>query len=382
MKVALPEIDRILPDSAWQALMRCFVLSSYINTVNPERHAPYLDIPDDVIEYLHYLDFVKLRSPRTVNGYYLDLRGFFRFMMVQWNRTDPNTPPEKIDLTQITSNDIAGISKRDIFSYLEYVRNANNGAKARARKLSALKGFFGYMCTQVNKIAQNPTENVTLGAPKKALPKYLTENESLSLLNNIQSDFYERDFCIITLFLNCGMRLAELVSINLSDFRDDTIRITGKGSKERLVYLNDACLQALAHYRKARNALPNLTDKNALFVSKRTGKRLTARRVEQIVARCLQSAGLSGRGFSPHKLRHTAATLMYQGGVDMLALKEILGHESVSTTQIYTHINQQQLRDAVQASPLSRQKFIEKKSSDESSDQNDGDSTAQRIKDS
>lgn len=382
MKVALPEIDCILPDSAWQALMRCFVLSSYINTVNPERHAPYLDIPDDVIEYLHYLDFVKLRSPRTVNGYYLDLRGFFRFMMVQWNRTDPNTPPEKIDLTQITSNDIASISKRDIFSYLEYVRNANNGAKARARKLSALKGFFGYMCTQVNKIAQNPTENVTLGAPKKALPKYLTENESLNLLNNIQSDFYERDFCIITLFLNCGMRLAELVSINLSDFRDDTIRITGKGSKERLVYLNDACLQALAHYRKARNALPNLTDKNALFVSKRTGKRLTARRVEQIVARCLQSAGLSGRGFSPHKLRHTAATLMYQGGVDMLALKEILGHESVSTTQIYTHINQQQLRDAVQASPLSRQKFIEKKSSDESSDQNDGDSTAQRIKDS
>lgn len=381
MKIALPEIDRILPDSAWQALMRCFVLSSYINTVNPERHAPYLDIPDDVIEYLHYLDFVKLRSPRTVNGYYLDLRGFFRFMMVQWNRTDPNTPPEKIDLTQITSNDIASISKRDIFSYLEYVRNANNGAKARARKLSALKGFFGYMCTQVNKIAQNPTENVTLGAPKKALPKYLTENESLSLLNNIQSDFYERDFCIITLFLNCGMRLAELVSINLSDFRDDTIRITGKGSKERLVYLNDACLQALAHYRKARNALPNLKDKNALFVSKRTGKRLTARRVEQIVARCLQSAGLSGRGFSPHKLRHTAATLMYQGGVDMLALKEILGHESVSTTQIYTHINQQQLRDAVQASPLSSQKFIEKKSSGESPDQNDGDSAAQRIKD-
>ena len=382
MKVALPEIDCILHDSAWQALMRCFVLSSYINTVNPERHAPYLDIPDDVIEYLHYLDFVKLRSPRTVNGYYLDLRGFFRFMMLQWNRANPNTPPEKIDLTQITSNDIASISKRDIFSYLEYVRNANNGAKARARKLSALKGFFGYMCTQVNKIAQNPTENVTLGAPKKALPKYLTENESLNLLNNIQSDFYERDFCIITLFLNCGMRLAELVSINLSDFRDDTIRITGKGSKERLVYLNDACLQALAHYRKARNALPNLTDKNALFVSKRTGKRLTARRVEQIVARCLQSAGLSGRGFSPHKLRHTAATLMYQGGVDMLALKEILGHESVSTTQIYTHINQQQLRDAVQASPLSSQKFIEKKISGESPDQKDGESAAKRIKDS
>lgn len=371
-----------LPQQRIAGSNEVFVLSSYINTVNPGRHAPYLDIPDDVIEYLHYLDFVKLRSPRTVNGYYLDLRGFFRFMMVQWNRTSPDTPYDKIDLTQITSQDIASISKRDIFAYLEYARNTNNGARARARKLSALKGFFGYMCTQVNKMDQNPTENVTLGAPKKALPKYLTEEESLGLLNNIQSDFYERDFCIITLFLNCGMRLAELVSINLSDFRDDTIRILGKGSKERLVYLNDACLQALQHYRKARSALPNLVDKDALFVSKRTGKRLTARRVEQIVARCLQSAGLSGRGFSPHKLRHTAATLMYQGGVDMLALKEILGHESVSTTQIYTHINQQQLREAVQASPLSGQKFIEKKSSPESPEHEDRDSTAKSVKNS
>lgn len=339
-----------------------FTLSSYIDVANPERHAPYLDIPDDVVEYLHYLDFVKLRSPRTVNGYYLDLRSFFRFMMVQWRRANDDTLPEQIDLTKITTRDIAGISKRDIFAFLDHARSASNGPKARARKLSALKGFFGYLYTQVNKIPQNPTENVTLGTPKNALPKYLTVSESLDLLNNIQSRFYERDFCIITLFLNCGMRLAELVTINMSDFRDDTIRITGKGGKERLVYLNDACKQALAPYCKARAALPHLQDRDALFVSK-SGKRLTARRVEQIVERCLQSAGLSQRGFSPHKLRHTAATLMYQGGVDMLALKEILGHENVSTTQIYTHINQQQLRDAVQASPLAGQKFIAQKPS-------------------
>lgn len=300
-------------------------------------------------------------------------------MMIQWGRADAVAKPEEIDLTQITSKDIAGIGKRDIFGYLDYARSMSNGSKARARKLSALKGFFGYMCTQVNKMTQDPTENVSLGAPKKALPKYLTESESLELLNNIQSDFYERDFCIITLFLNCGMRLAELVGINLGDFRDDTIRITGKGGKERLVYLNDACKQALEHYIKVRGGLANLTEKNALFVSKRTGKRLTARRVEQIVARCLQSAGLSGRGFSPHKLRHTAATLMYQGGVDMLALKEILGHENVSTTQIYTHINQQQLREAVQASPLARQQFIAPKSSDEETDDPDSEPTVKEA---
>ena len=335
-------------------------MSSYIDVVHPDRHAPYLDIPDDVVEYLHYLDFVKMRSPRTINAYYLDLRGFFRFMMLQWARVPANTPAEEIQLTGITTQDIKTITKRDIFAYLDHVRSADaNGGKARARKMSALKGFFTYLVTQVNKLQENPTEGISLGAPKKALPKYLTAEESIELLKNIQSDFYERDFCMITLFLNCGMRLTELVTINMGDFKQDTIRITGKGNKERLVYLNAACLTALDHYKKARTALPNLpADEQALFVSKRTGKRLTARRVEQIVARCLQSAGLSGRGFSPHKLRHTAATLMYQGGVDMLALKEILGHESVSTTQIYTHINQERLRDAVKASPLADQSYI------------------------
>ncbi len=336
-------------------------MSSYIDVVHPDRHAPYLDIPNDVVDYLHYLDFVKMRSPRTINAYYLDLRGFFRFMMaMQWSRVPQDTPLEEIDLKGISTEDIKKIAKKDIFAYLDYVRSTDaNGGKARARKLSALKGFFTYLVTQVNKLQENPTEGISLGSPKKALPKYLTAEESIDLLKNIQSDFYERDFCMITLFLNCGMRLTELVTINMGDFKQDTIRITGKGNKERLVYLNDACLEALEHYKKARTALPNLpADEQALFVSKRTGKRLTARRVEQIVARCLQSAGLSGRGFSPHKLRHTAATLMYQGGVDMLALKEILGHESVSTTQIYTHINQERLRAAVKASPLADQGYI------------------------
>ena len=333
-------------------------MSSYIDVVHPDRHAPYLDIPNDVIEYLHYLDFVKLRSPRTVNGYYLDLRGFFRYMMLQWDRADDATPIGKIDLTGISTRDIAGITKRDIFGYLDYARNADNGPKARARKLSALKGFFHYMCTQVNKLTANPTENISLGTPQKALPKYLTENEAVELLKNIQSDFYERDYCIIVFFLNCGMRLAELITINLGDFKDDTIKITGKGNKERLVYLNTACQAALEHYLPARAALNNLRDKEALFVSKKTGRRLTARRVEQIVANCLKSAGLDNMGYSPHKLRHTAATLMYQGGVDMLAIKEILGHENVSTTQIYTHINQQQLKQAVEASPLADTGYI------------------------
>ena len=281
------------------------------------------------MDYLHYLDVVKLRSPRTINGYYLDLRGFFRYMMMVWNLAQPDTPPEEIDLTHITKRQISTITKRDIINYLDYARSNDNGAKARARKLSALRGFFGYLCHQINELSENPTDNINLGSPKKSLPKYLSASESIQLLKNIQSDFYERDYCIIVFFLNCGMRLAELITINLGDFKDDTIKITGKGNKERLVYLNTACQAAL-----------------------------TARRVEQIVANCLKSAGLDNMGYSPHKLRHTAATLMYQGGVDMLAIKEILGHENVSTTQIYTHINQQQLKQAVEASPLADTGYI------------------------
>lgn len=330
-------------------------MSTYIDVVHPERHAPYLDIPDDVVDYLHYLDFVKQRSPRTINGYYIDLRSFFRYMAVEWQLVPADTEPDKIDLTGITTAQIAAIRKRDIFNYLEFAQTRSNGSKARARKLSALRGFFNYMCVQENRLQEDPTANISLGTPKKALPRYLTLKESLELLKNVQSDFYSRDYCILTLFLNCGMRLAELVAIDLGDFRDDTVRILGKGHKERLVYLNSACLEALAHYKKERASLPNLVDRQALFVSKRTGKRLTARRVEQIVARCLQTAGLGGMGFSPHKLRHTAATLMYQyGNADMLTLKEILGHANVSTTQIYTHINRAELKNAAESSPLSK----------------------------
>lgn len=335
-------------------------MSSYLDQLHPERHDAYLDIPEDLQEYLHYLDFVKHLSARSIHGYYLDLRTFLRFLVLQSGQVPSDTPLHEINPKDLTIEDIRQVRKSTIFNYLKYLQAHDNTFSSRSRKLSALRGFFHYLLTQVNRIQADPTENINLGSPKKALPKYLTLEEAQTLLNNTQSDFFERDYCIITLFLNCGMRLVELCGISMADFRDDTIKIVGKGNKERLVYLNDACLDALNHYLPLRAKL-NLVEKDALFVSKRTGKRLTPRRVQQIVERSLKAAGLDGRGFSPHKLRHTAATLMYQyGDVDMLALKEILGHENVSTTQIYTHINRKQLKNAVASSPLSGVKFQEK----------------------
>lgn len=208
-------------------------------------------------------------------------------------------------------------------------------------------------------IRVNPTDDVGIPAQKKRLPKYLSLKEGTELLQSVQSDFYERDYCMITLFLNCGMRLSELVNINVTDIQDDgTIRIIGKGDKERLVYLNEACVKALTRLCDERRKLPNLQDDKALFVSKKTGKRLSARRVQQIVEGCLRAAGLSGKGYSTHKLRHTAATMMYQEGhVDMLALKEILGHAHVSTTEIYTHLGAAQLKEAAKASPFAKMDF-------------------------
>mgnify|MGYP000221898587 CR=1 FL=1 len=333
-------------------------MSSYIDVVHPDRHAPYLDIPNDVVEYLHYLDFVKMRSPRTINAYYLDLRGFFRFMMaMQWSRVPRDTPLEEINLKDISTEDIKKITKRDIFSYLDYVRSTDaNGGKARARKLSALKGFFSYLVTQVNKLQENPTEGISLGSPKKALPKYLTAEQSMDLLESTQtqSDFPERDYCMVVLFLNCGMRLSELVGMDLDDIdlEQRQIRLFGKGHKERMVYLNDACVEALQLYLNKRNVMEGLSPKErAVFVTRRRKERISNRRVEQLITGAMKAAGL--KGFSTHKLRHTAATLMYQtGNVDILTLKQLLGHSSVGTTQIYTHLQEFQVRAAIEQNPL------------------------------
>ena len=319
-------------------------MSSYIDVVHPERHAPYLDIPDDVVDYLHYLDFVKLRSPRTVNGYYLDLRGFFRYMMQRWQRVADDTPPEEIDLTGITTADIRTITKHDIFDFLDHARSADNGPKARARKLSALKGFFNYMCTQVNRLPANPTENISLGSPAKALPKYLTRDEAVTLLSNIQSDFYERDYCILTLFLNCGMRLAELVTIDMGDFRDDTIRIVGKGNKERIVPLYTAAVKALEDYvRDIRPRLIADEEEHALFVNM-SGERMSRQGFWKIIKYYQEKAGIE-KDITPHTLRHSFAVHLLETGADLRSIQEMLGHADISSTQIYTHVIKKQLKD-------------------------------------
>ena len=241
------------------------------------------------------------------------------------------------------------------------------GASARSRKLSAIKAYFKYLTSVERVMEKNPAVDIESPKIKRALPKFLSLDESVSLLDSVYADeeskTKERDYCILTLFLNCGMRLSELVGINLTDIDPQmrSLRVVGKGNKERIVYLNDACRAAIRDYIPVRGRDgKEIKDKNALFLS-RLHKRISVKTVQWLVYKYLGEAGLKNKHYSTHKLRHTAATLMYQeGGVDVLALKEILGHEQLNTTQIYTHISNASLEEAVSANPLAKMKTPKK----------------------
>lgn len=313
-------------------------------------------LPQSLRSFLTYLEVVRNKSSLTVIEYASDIRTFLRFLKRSKNLTGKNTPFEEIDISDIDEKLLSEVTLNDGYEFLLYCKTErNNDSTARARKVTSIKSFFKYLSTRANIIKENPFIELEAPKLKKALPKYLSLEQSRMLLNCVYNDSNpnkERDFCILTLFLNCGLRLAELVGLNLQNIHDDnSITVTGKGDKERKIYLNSACIAAINNYLKVR-PVDGVKDRNALFIS-RNKQRISRRTVQSIVENALSKSGLNDLGFSTHKLRHTAATLMYQyGDVDVLLLKEILGHENLSTTQIYTHVVDEQLRDAVMHNPL------------------------------
>ena len=310
--------------------------------------------PSFAVDFLNYYNVIKNRSDLTVIEYANDLATFFRFLKVIRGTAPKDIPFEEIVINDISLETVASVSLSDAYMFLVYCKdNRGNNERTRARKATTLRNFYKFLTVQKKLIDENPLQELDSPKIKKSLPKYLTLDESVTLLNAVDGKYKERDYCIITLFLNCGMRLSELVSLNLTDIRsNNTLVVTGKGNKERTVYLNDACIDAINAYLPYR-PVDGVKDKDALFIS-RQKTRISPKTVQYIVKSTLEKAGLSGRELSTHKLRHTAATLMYQyGDVDVLAIKEILGHESLSTTQIYTHIMDEQLKNAAAANPLS-----------------------------
>ena len=324
----------------------------------------YNELPGVVRDFINYKLTVQGRSKKTMDEYALDLRTFFRYLTAKRAGTDLRTLDDEafaeISIAGIDEKIIASVTSSEIYDFLFYtLENRQNLWSARARKLSSLKSFYKYMTVNLHAFENDPTKNIEGPHKKKTLPKFLSLDESISLLDAVRNDetskTRERDTAILTLFLNCGMRLSELVGINLSDIdrNMESLRVLGKGAKERMIYLNDACRDALKAYLRVRAGDEvQIKDKNALFLSSRHC-RISNKTVQWVVYKYLKAAGLENKHFSTHKLRHTAATLMYQSGkVDVRVLKDILGHEQLNTTQIYTHVSDESMKRAIDSNPL------------------------------
>lgn len=324
-----------------------------INSINDKALPPSLN------NFLNYLDTIRGKSVNTIAGYKLDLTMFFRFLKMYKGYTDKKTDFEEIKINDIDKDFLNSITLPDIYAFISFVENyRDNKSYARARKIAAIRSFFKYLHTKEKILKENPAQDLETPKIDKRNPIYLTLKESKNLLSSIDGDNKERDYCIITLFLNCGLRLSELVSIDIPRIKGDILTVVGKGNKERTIYLNPASINSINDYLIIRNEFRDKIkeDKDALFIS-RNLKRINKRTVELIVKKWISIAGIENEKMSPHKLRHTAATLMYKyGNVDIRSLQQILGHENVSTTQIYTHVDSEKLREAVNLNPLSHEK--------------------------
>ena len=330
----------------------------------------YADCPQVLREFLIYHENIMGQSPLTISEYYLDLRMFFRFVKLMRNDMPIQTALDDIDIHDITIDFIREIDTSDIFDFLSYLANdrAVNpespapdygiSAASRARKLSSIKSFYKYLTVRTKQLEENPVADLEYPKLRKSLPKYLTLEQSAALLQAVSGQNEKRDYAILMLFLNCGIRRSELVGLNLTDVYEDRIRVVGKGNKERFVYFGTACRKAIDAYLPERNKQV-LTDNRALFGS-RDNNRISVTAVHRLVKKALLKAGLDSTQFSAHKLRHTAATMMLSGGVDVKTVQEVLGHENLNTTQIYTHIESTELKIAAEANPLSKLDFSEK----------------------
>lgn len=329
----------------------------------------YSDCPNVLKEFLVYHENIKGQSQLTISEYYLDLRMFFRFVKLMRNDMPITTKLEDISIKDIDLAFIREIDTSDVFDFLSYLSNdrALNpdsmapdygiSPAARARKLSAIKSFYKYLTIRTKQLQDNPVAELEYPKLRKSLPKYLTLEQSAALLKAVSGQNEKRDYAILMLFLNCGIRRSELVGLNLTDVYEDRIRVVGKGNKERFVYFGSACRKAIDAYLVERNQKV-LTDNRALFGS-RNGNRISTDAVHRLVKKALLQAGLDSTQFSAHKLRHTAATMMLSGGVDVKTVQEVLGHENLNTTQIYTHIENTELKIAAEANPLSKLDFSE-----------------------
>ena len=324
------------------------------------------EAPPLIRDFLVYHETIQGHSRHTVDEYYLDLRSFFRFIKQDKHLVPDHQPFDSISIDVVVIHLVQSITLTDVYAYMNYLsRDRGLNAASRARKVATIRSFYKYLTNKAKLLEQNPVQELDSPRQKKSLPKYLNLDESVQLLASVDGKNSVRDYCILTLFLNCGLRISELVGLNKTDVRGNQLRVLGKGNKERILYLNEACQQALQDWLTERDAM-TLVDQNALFVTLQNRKRITTAAVHKLVKKHLSAAGLDSTQYSSHKLRHTAATLMLQNGVDVRTLQEVLGHDHLNTTQIYTHVDSEDLRVAAQANPLGKIRQTKKAPSNDS----------------
>jgi len=330
----------------------------------------YTDCPQVLRDFLTYHETIKGQSQLTISEYYLDLRMFLRFIKLMRSDMPLHTKLDEIDIRTVDLRFVEEITTSDVFDFLSYLANDRKvnpdvavpeygiSPSSRSRKLSAIKSFYKYLTVRTKQLSENPVADLEYPKLRKSLPKYLTLEQSAALLKAVSGPNEKRDYAIIMIFLNCGIRRSELVGLNLSDVYEDRLRVVGKGNKERFVYFGTPCRKAIDAYLPERNKKV-LSDNRALFGS-RDNNRISVTAVHRLIKKYLLAAGLDSTQFSAHKLRHTAATMMLSGGVDVKTVQEVLGHENLNTTQIYTHIENTELKIAAEANPLSKLDFSEK----------------------
>ena len=319
------------------------------------------DCPVILDDYLNYLLTIKGRSNLTVKEYYYDLKRFLKFIIMRKKLFgyNLNSDINEVSILSINKRDILDIDITDLHAYISYCDSYyNDSTKTKARKISAIKSWFKYLHNTAELIDKNPSEKLELPKLQKRNPVYLTLSESEKVINAIKLEENEfnraRDLCIILIFLTCGLRISELTGINIESIKDDKLNVIGKGNKERTVFLNENCLYAIKCYLKLRPITPDTT---ALFISSHK-KRISNRSIQIRLKKYIQLAGLDPNIYTPHKLRHTAATLMYKyGDVDIRTIQSILGHTSVATTQIYTHLDDDDIKKGISKNPISKLKI-------------------------
>ncbi len=314
------------------------------------------DIPDILMEFLEYHSTVRGHSDRTVNAYYLDLKILLRYLKQRRKLVARDTPFNEIDITDVDLDFLKATKIEELYRYQSFSpeHGQSLSAASRCRRTSSVKSFYNYLCNKRHLLDRNITQELDMPKRKASLPRYLEESDCEKLLNVCVGPYAERDYCILMLFMSCGLRVSELVALNVSDIYEDHLRVLGKGNKERVVYFGEGCREAIDDYLMVRkvDGLPK-KDENALFISQKNC-RFGVRGVQQMLDKKLKMAGLDASRYSPHKLRHTAATLMLKNGVDTRSLQEVLGHSNLNTTQIYTHLDNAALHEAAMANPIGR----------------------------